>query len=284
MSFGSSSPPQPMNPTAVANQQQQYNTLSAEQNQAGSAINQFNPYGSLQYTQSGTGPGGIPLYSANLSFNPTQQQLLNVLTGTQQSAGQQGQNLIQGANYGATSPADAIGTGASGISGNLMSGYLGLMQPFFTTQTQQLDTQLRNQGLSPSPTANPSDPSSWGPYERAMYQNTSNQAREVGGAAAQFQPQAFSEATQLYQMPAQLGENLAQFAQPTSPGGSLVQTPGFSTQAPDYTSAVKDYQNTLEQNYAQQMQQQDAMIQGLFGAAGNIGGGWARGGFARPWA
>lgn len=274
----SSPPPQPQNPAVTAGIQQQYNTTSAEQNQAGSAINQFNPYGSLTYAQTGTGPGGIPLYSANVNLSPQEQNLFNTLKGTQASAGQQGQNLIQGANYGAINPTQAIGTGTSGISGQMMGGYMSLMQPFFTNQTQQLDTQLRNQGLTPSPTANPSDPSTWGAYERQMYQNMGDQSRNVAGAAAQFQPQAFQEASSLYTLPAQLGENLAQFGGPTTPNSALVQTPQFNTSAPDYTSAVNSADQMQMQAWQQQQMQNSAMMSGLFGLGGNVLGGMAKGG------
>src|SRR5713226_6214643 len=182
------------------------------------------------------------------------------------------QYLLAGANYGSVSPTDPIGTGTSGISGQLMSGYMKQMQPFFTTQTQQLDTQLRNQGLEPSPTADPANPSTWGPYERQMYQNQATQSNQVAGAAAQFQPQALQEASSLYTMPATLGAQLAQFGNYTSPTSQIVQTPGLSINPADYTGAVSQYENINEQNYQAQVAQQDAMFNGLFNLGGKIGG------------
>jgi hypothetical protein len=278
MSLGSNSGPTPPDPSQVAQAQQGYNTTTAEQNQAGSAINQNNAYGSLQYKQTGTGPGGIPLYTATTSLSPQQQQLLNTLTGTQTAAGQGGQNLIAGANYGGSDPTSTIGLGTSGISGGLMGGWLQSMQPFFTTQTQQLDTQLKNQGLSPSPTSNPNDPSTWGPYERAMAQNEKDQVSQVAGAASQFQPQAFQEASSLYTLPAQLGENLATFGGPTTPNASFVQTPQFSSNPADFTGAAYNTADLQQKNYQSQMQNQSALMSGLFGAGGNVLGGLAKAG------
>lgn len=269
---GGSSPPQPVPAGDVAQTQQQYNTAAGQASQRGSMVNQTNWLGSLGYTQIGTNPDGTPIYSATSALSPQQQQLYNILTGTQTAAGQGGQNLIQGANYGSTSPTQAIGTGASGISGQMMQGYMSLMQPFFTTQTQQLDTQLRNQGLNPSPTADPANPSTWGPYERAMYQNQTTQAQQVAGAAANFQPQAFQEATSLYTLPATLGTQLAQFGQYTAPGTQWAQTPGLSINPADYAGAVSQMENIQEQNYQAEIAQQDALMSGLFGTAGKLGG------------
>lgn len=274
----SASAPTPADPNAVASTQQNtYNTPAAEQSQQGSMVNQVNPYGSLSYSQTGTGANGTPIYTSSLSLSPQQQQLLNSLTGSQTTAGQQAQALLSGANYGATDPTTAIGTGTSGISGQMMSGYLGLMQPFFTNQTNQAQTQLLNQGLTPSPSANPNDPSTWGPYEQEMAQLGATQAQQVGAEAAQFQPAAFNEATQLYQLPAQLGTSLAQFGAPTSPGGSLVQTPGLNITPADYESATATQQQMEEQNYQSQMAQEGQIISGGLGMLGTLGGGYLRG-------
>ena len=271
MGGGGPPPPQPIPAGQVAQQQQQLNTASGQASQRGSMVNQANPFGSLNYQQIGVGPDGTPIYGSSLNLSPQQQQLYNILTGTQTAAGAAGQGLLAGAGYGNTSPTQAIGTGASGISGNLMSGYLGLMQPFFTQQTQQLDTQLRNQGLFPSPSADPANPQTWGPYERAMYQNQTTQSQQVAGAAAQFQPQAFQEATSLYTLPAQLGMQLAGFGQYQLPTNALIQTPGLQVSPADYTGAVAQQENIQEQNYQAEVARQNAFINGLFGSVGKVG-------------
>jgi len=268
---GGSSPPAPQDPNQVAATQTGLNTTAGLQSQKGSMVNQNNQYGGLAYTQTGTNPDGTPIYSANINLSPQQQQLFDTFFGSQATAGQQGQNLLAGANYGSVSPTQAIGDASSGLTSQMMQGYMTQMQPFFTNQTQQLDTQLRNQGLNPSPTADPANPSTWGPYERQMYQNEASQSNQVAGALAQFQPQAFQEASSLYTMPASLGAQLAQFGNYTSPTGSLVQTPGLSINPADYTGAVAQAENIQEQNYQAQVAQQDAMMGGLFGLGGKLG-------------
>src|ERR1700721_1991393 len=153
MSLGQPSPPNPaqiaQNAEQVGQQQATLNTGIAQQNQAGSNYNQYDPYGSLTYSQTGTGPGGTPIYSSNVSLSPTQQNLLNLLQGTQTTAGGQAGNLLTGANYGAESPTSAIGDLSSGLTAQNTQEYLAAEQPFFTTQTQQLQTQLENEGLGP---------------------------------------------------------------------------------------------------------------------------------------
>src|ERR1700723_2946414 len=132
--------------TALAGQQlQDINTPAAIESQAGSNYNQTGPTGSLTYGQIGTGPGGVPIYGTNTALSAPQQGLLNTLQGTQQTAGTQAGNLLTGANYGAAQPSDVIGNLTSGLTQQNTNEYLQAEQPFFTTQTQQLDTQLRNQ-------------------------------------------------------------------------------------------------------------------------------------------
>ncbi len=269
---GGSSPPQPIPASQVANTQQGYNTQAGMSSQAGSMVGQSNPYGSLSYQQTGVDPNtGVPIYGSSLNFSPQGQSLFNTLLGTQQTAGQQGQNLLRGANYGSQSPSQAIGNESSGILGSEMSQWLSSQAPWMQIQSTELDTKLRNQGLNPSPTANPNDSSTWGPYEKAMAQSTQAQGMAVAGAASQFQPQAFSEATSLYGLPASLAQQLAVFGSPQSPGGSLVQTPGAQYQAPDFTGAVNTQEQMQEQNYQAEVAQQNALMSGLFNLAGTLG-------------
>jgi|SRR5882672_2345442 len=267
---GGSSPPQPIPAGQVAATQQGLNTAAGQASQRGSMVDQANPYGSLNYSQIGTSSDGTPIYGSSLNFTPQGQNLFNTLLGTQGAAGQQGQALLRGANYGSQSPTQAIGTESSGIQGGLMNQWLSSQAPWFQNQTTELDTKLRNQGLNPSPTAT-NDPKTWGAYEKAMAQNTQAQGMAVAGAASQFQPQAFSEATQLYGLPASMAMQLASFGQPQSPGSSLVQTPGLSVSPADYTGAVNTQEQMQEQNYQAQVAQQNALMSGLFNLGGTIG-------------
>jgi hypothetical protein len=285
--MGQPSPPSPgtiaSEATGLSNEQQGYNIGA----QAGSQYNQSDPYGSLNYSQTGVGPGGVPLYSATTSFSPAQQNLYNQYTGTQAQAGANAATDLGFGNYGTVSPSQQIGSATSGTTGQLENMYLGSVEPFFQTQQQQLDTQLQNQGFtanSPSGgTNNPNGPTAQGnpAYNNAMRQLTTNQDQAALGAAAQFEPSAFSQATSLYNLPLTTSEQLAQWGAPTSPTSQFTSnTPALS--APNAIGADQAVGSQAEAQYQAQQAQYNAMISGLFGvgsaALGGLTGGLGLGG------
>ena len=264
----SSSPSVPTvpNPSNVASTQQGYNTAAAQESQQGSMVNQNNAYGSLNYTQTGTGANGTPIYTANTSLSPTQQTLLNQLTGTQTTAGQQAGALLSGANYGSQSPATAIGDATSGLEGQAVQKEQQYLQPFFQPETQQLDTQLKNKGINPGSPA----------YTQAMNNLAQSQGQTESGFVASTLPQMFQQATTEYQMPAQMAESLAQFGAPTTPNSSFVQTPGLNVQPADYTGAVSSANTANMAAYNAQLAQNNATMSGLFGIPTAVLGGLAK--------
>jgi hypothetical protein len=259
----SPSAPTPTPPTQTAATQQAYNTGSGLQSQAGSMVNQYNPYGSLNYSQTGTNAYGQPIYSANTSLSPVQQGLYNSLTGTQQLAGNEAQGTLASGNYGGAN--NIVGT-TNSLTNQQMGNYLASVQPEMDRQTEQLDTQLRNQGIDPSSPA----------YVQAMQNLQQTQGQTVAGAAAQFQPQAYQEAVQSYQLPMQTAEQLAQFGSPTSPTSSFTNTPSLSIQPANYTGAVASADQVAQQDYQAQLQQQSAMLNAIFSPISALAGGWAK--------
>ena len=262
----SGSTPNLQPPGPAANVQQNLNKQDAIISQAGSMVGQNNPYGSLSYQQTGTGPGGVPMYTANVKLNPQEQGLFNTLLGTQQEAGTGAKNLLKSANYGSSTPAQSIGDMQKGLEGQQIQGYLQSMQPFFTTQTDQLDTKLRNQGLAPGQPG----------YDNAMRALTTNNANAVAGAASNYANNAYNQASQLYQMPATLGAGLASLGQPGSVNQSLVQTPGLSVQAPDFLGATEAFNNNQIQQSQLQNQYQTNLMNSLFSPVNAFLGGWAK--------
>ena len=252
----------------------------ATQNQAGSNYNEADPYGSLTYQQIGTGPGGVPLYGSNVSLSAPQQGLLNTLQGTQQTAGTQASNLLSGANYGASGPTTTIGNLTSGLTGQNMQAYLAASDPFFQLQSNQLDTQLRNQGLTPGTPA----------YDNAMMQLQTNQGYSVEGAAASFEPQAFSQATTEYQLPEQMALQLGSFGAPANPTSTLEGGAALNEQTPNTTGDISAVAQAQQAQYQAQQNQYNAMINGLMGigsaiiapgfSSGGSGGGSGGGGGA----
>lgn len=243
--------------TALAGQQlQDINTPAAIESQAGSNYNQTGPTGSLTYGQIGTGPGGVPIYGTTTALSGPQQGLLNTLQGTQQTAGSQAGNLLTGANYGAAQPSDVIGNLTSGLTQQNTNEYLQAEQPFFTTQTQQLDTQLRNQGLAPGQPA----------YDNAMRSLNVNQGLTTAGATAAFEPTAFSQATQEYELPAALSTQLAGFGAPANPLTELQGGSALNIQTPNASADLSALTTGAQNQYQDQQNQYNAMISGLMGA------------------
>lgn len=250
---------------AVANEQQGYNTQAGIQSQAGSWADTYNPYGSITRTQTGTGPGGVPLYSTNVNLSPEQQALLNTLTGTKQTAGTSGSQLLDAAHYGTTDPSKLIGDATSGNTAALMKMQNEYLHPYQQTERDQLDTKLRNQGL------NPGEPG----YDVAMRQLDTTHGLVESQAAAQFEPEAYKQALQKYQLPAEMALTLAGFGAPTMPNQYGVQAPGLNIQPANITASTANATSANMDAYKAQQAQYSNMLSGAFGIPTAILGGWA---------
>lgn len=257
--MGAPAPPSPSTGQAagqqVASGQQQYNTNAGESSQAGSMVNQNNAYGGLNYTQTGTGPNGTPIYTANTSLSTPEQGLLNTYQGTQGTAGNQAGSLLAGANYGASSPSQTIGNMASGLEGQQMASYQAGNQPMQQTAVFQLDTQLRNQGLQPG------EPG----YDNAMRGLTNSQTLANDTANANFASTAFNQANTMYTEPLSMATTLGQFGAPQTPNSSFVNAPGLNIQPANLIGATSTENQAVQDQYNAQMQQYSGMMNGLFG-------------------
>lgn len=264
--MGGSAPaaPQPYGtPEQNAAEQFKWNLEAGKTSQAGSLVNQYNPFGSITYQQTGTGPNGVPIYSATTKLNPEQQAILDALQG-------QGRSLLQNANYGAQDPASVIGDATSGNTQALMQKFSDYMNPTYDRQFNQLDAQLRNQGFKPG------DPG----YESAMNPLRLAQNQSTSGFLSQIEPQAYQQAMQNYLMPLQTASGLLGLENPGLVSSGAVQTPQLNVGAPDLTSMINAYQNQQMAAYNAQMQQYQAKQSGMWGIPTAILGGWARSGFA----
>lgn len=254
------------NPNTVAANQQALNTKSGQQSQVGSMTNQVTPTGSLSYSQTGTSSDGTPLYTATTKLSDPQQQLLNLLQGTQKTAGTQAGQILSGANYGSVDPGTAIGNATSGLVGGAMQKQLEYLNPYFTQQTSQLDTQLRNQGFAPGQPG----------YDNAMRAVQNNQGNTVTGFLSQIEPQMYSQAVNTYGLPMQMAGTLAGLGAPSNP--TFQNTPQLNIQPANLIGATANAQQAAEASYQDQLKQSQAMMSGLFGIPTALLGGWAQGG------
>ena len=301
---------------ATAQGQQNLNANALETSQAASQLNQNNQYGSLSYTQTGVGPNGVPTYSANVSLNPQEQALFNQYTQNRGQAGSlspglfntssnligggagevgagnsmtaEGNQIINNANYTGQNASDVIGNMTSGNTQALLGKETSYLDPYFQTQTSQLDTQLRSQGLKPG------DPG----YDNAMRGLSGNQNQAVTGFLAQAEPQAYSQAVQSYELPAQLGESLggygtnvaqagtgqvtsgegvgtfgagmASFGNAGNPNSSFVNAPQYNMPGANLIGATANDQQAQMQAYQAQLQQNSAMMSGIAGIGSTV--------------
>jgi hypothetical protein len=181
-------------------------------------------------------------------------------------------NQVNTGGFDTASAKDTLGNMTSGITGDIMNKELGFLQPFFTTSRDQLDTKLKNQGLSPS------DPA----YANAMRELDTSQNLSVQDFLAKTYPTAFNMAQATYMTPLQVAQQEMGLIDPKYLTGGLINPPQGKVSPADYTSAQANYQNALNTQYGQQVQQQSNMMSGLFGIPTALLGGWAQAGGMAP--
>lgn len=263
---GSPDVPHPTDPNVVAGNQQKLNVDAGTMSQKGSMVGQDNPYGTLNYSQTGTSSDGTPLYTAKTTLSQPNQQLLDILQGTKKAAGEGGQALIQGANYGAAQPKDVIGDMSSGWLKDAMAKQVAYLKPQQDYDVDRMDTKLKNQGFMPG------DPA----YDKAMNALKQSHGQTITGFEASQQPQLLQQAQQMYMMPAQLGGSLAGLGAPVDP--SWVKTPDLNVQPANLVGATANYNDANQKAYEAELKQNQAMMSGVFGVPSAVLGGWAQNG------
>jgi len=142
----------------------QGNLAATQTSTAANRVNQYNPYGNIQYQITGTDASGNPIWSSATNLSPEQQQLLdlqnqqsislgnlgNTVLGQVQNAygqpfdvSQYQQQMIGGGPELQTSLGDQ-GMQAWDKASNLV---MQRLQPQMDRQSKQLDAQLANQGI-----------------------------------------------------------------------------------------------------------------------------------------
>jgi hypothetical protein len=227
------------NPYIQAAQQTSLGNLAGAQTAtAANRVNQQTPYGSLQYTQTGTDAQGNPIWSANQSLSPQLQAL------TQQS--------LSGLQQSLTNPAYGINPGQT-YSDAIMQ----RLQPQQQQAQGRLSAQLANQGIMPGSEA----------YNRAMTlqgqtQNDQLTSAIVGGMQTGLQANTAQNQT---------ASNIKSLSSP----GYVNPYSQAATTGPDYTGA---YATSNAADIAAQnakLAQQNNLTSGLFnlGTAGILGSG-----------
>lgn len=217
------------------------------------AANQNTPLGSLSYTL-GTDANGNPVYTADTKLSPEQQALLNQLQSSQYGLGQAGGNLVNDASAMYSEAPDFSETAGTQTRIN-MERNLGYLNPFFTQQTDQLDNQLRNQGLMPGTEA----------YKRATRSLQDNQNQSVMKFLNDTQSQSFDQAQKQYNQPIDTISKILGLSQPGSLSNSLVKTPTPTMGNVDVAGITKSNYDQQLEAYKAKLAQSNSMMSGLFG-------------------
>lgn len=258
---------------------------------AANRINQYTPYGSLEYKQSGTDQYGNPTWSATTNLSPTGQALLDqqnkaslgLGSAINAQLGQVQQTMGQGFNP--NIPQTKFNTDyAGGLQGwdkasNLL---MQRLQPQMDIQQKTLDAKLANQGVVPGTEAYNRAKMSLGMQQNDLLNQAQLSGLQAGNTlfnqglaganfANQAQQQGFNQALTQYNLPLNTLSALRTGAQVQNP--TFVNTPQQATTAgADLLGATQMTGNYNLGTYNAQQAANSGMLGGLMGLGGTLGG------------
>jgi len=268
-------------PVATAAAQTATNKETAIANARLNNVNQYTPYGSLIYNETGVSADGTPKFEARTTLSPEQQQLLDIENRSGIALSQLGESQIGRINQSVASPysyegiSPVFGEGDAALAQTKAEeALLSRLNPRFQQDEEALRTRLINQGIGQNSEA----------YNREMerFNQGKNDARQqavLGGQqyGSQMLADSLSRRNQGIQeydrtrnMP--LNEYNAFMS------GQQIQNPqfqniGYQGAAPaDYQGAVNTaYQGQLN-NYNQKVGSRNALLGSLSQGAGMAAG------------
>lgn len=202
----------------LAEEQAKYNQQAQQANLAANRIDQSTPFMNVNYEQTGSDQYGNPTYTAKTTYTPEQQALLEQLQISQQGLGQFGQTLVDDLsrnpiyNQGVPDFTD--------MANPLMQRHLAIMNPYFEQQFNKLDSDLRNQGLTPGTPA----------YDNAVRTLRQTQSESTG----QFANQSIQSVMAQYAQPFDVIKSIMGASMPMSMPNLGLQSPTqVALQAPN---------------------------------------------------
>lgn len=264
MPKGPKPPPGPDVATTLAQQQQA--AVTAAGSKLGMTPDSSSPIGSAQLVQVGTNADGSPKYEYRSQYNPEQQALLDQLVGSKGTVGGAGSNLASDAFSYLSEVPDFIG-GANSLVQQATDRQLPYFERFQKPAREQLDTQLRNQGILPDTPA----------YHQQMDKLLAQQDLNTGNWMNTFENQAFNQAKDQYNVPADMIAKLMGLGAPMDLNSSFMQNPNFDIQ-PGNAQQAAQLKYTADLNRQKFNQQYLQMLTNLgMSAAGSVIGGPAGG-------
>jgi hypothetical protein len=258
--LGKSQPKAP-DPAKTAAAQGQWNSFTAQQQQAMNMTNQNSPWGSLTYNQTGTqtiiDPNGkpvqVPRYTANTTLSPQQQAIYNQTQKTDL-------NLAN------------IATQQSGKIGNLLNDPFSFENSdaeqwaYDLASPRILKQQGQNQAALESQLVNAGIRRGTPQWDSEMSRLTNANTDQLNQLALTGRGQAFSEALAQRNQPLNEVIGLMSGTQIQNPNATFAQTPQSQVGGVDYSGLVN-------QKYQGEMQQYNAgmgALGGLFGGVASI--------------
>jgi len=262
----SASAPPPPDYAGAARETAAGNLDAARANIAANRVNQYTPYGSLEYNMAGEDKYGNPMWSATQSLAPAQQQLLDY-----QNKASLGLGELTGKGLGYVSnmldnPFDVSQLPSTGInpSQSYQDAYMQRLAPQLQQGRERLEQQLANQGIQLGSEA----------YDRAMR----NQAQRENDLLLGATTQGFGVGQQARQYALQEQAYLRNEPLNTLSAvrtGAQVQGPTFVNPAMQANTAGPDILGATQMGYNAQMgaanaqnAANNAMTQGLFSLGG----------------
>jgi hypothetical protein len=262
----SSSAPPPPDYSGAAKETAAGNLDAARAATAANRVNQYTPYGSLEYKVSGEDPYGNATWSATQSLAPAQQQLLDYQNQSSLGLGQlAGKGLGYVSNM-LDTPFDTSKLPTTGFnpSQSYQDAYMQRLQPQIQQGREALSTQLANSGIPVGSEA----------YRRAMM----GQGQKENDLLAAATTQGFGVGQQARQQGLQEQAYLRNEPLNTLNAvrtGSQVQGPSFVNSAQQATTAGPDLLGAAQSGYNAQLAasnaqnaSNNAMTSGLFSLGG----------------
>ena len=231
---------------SLANQTAANNLKAAQVATAANRVNQITPYGSLQYTQTGTDPQGNPMWTATQTIAPELQGLSNKVLGGLE--GQYGQNFTGG-----NLPSYGIDPGQT-YSDAIMK----RLQPQMQMEQKQFDAQMANQGI---PVGSEAYTNAARVFQQGQNDKLTSAVTGGMGVGLQANQQQYGQNLTNYQLPLNIANQV-----------KGLTTPGYVNSAQQATPAGADlfgagmagYNAGMGQYNAGQAAQQNTMS-GLYG-------------------
>jgi hypothetical protein len=242
------------------------NLAAARQATAANRVNQYTPYGSLEYTMSGEDKYGNPMWSATQKFSPEQQKLLDIQNQLSYGVGQLGTKGLEYVGQQLENPFDVSQLPSIGInpSETYSDAMIRRLAPQMEQSRGRLEQQLANQGIGIGTEA----------YDRAMRnfdqkQNDLMLGAQTQGlqAGLQARQQGFNELAYRRNEPLNVLSALRTGSQVTAP--SYVNSSQQATTAgADLLGAAGMQYNAQLGDFNAQQAAQSNFNQGLMGLGG----------------